>query len=76
MKRSDIKQLWLQAGGESSNENSFHDEVIHRFSDLIVDACADSVIDSDPSVKMILHEPYRTVMDNVMRTFEDDNDQN
>jgi len=72
--RADIKQLWLQAGGESSNENSFHDEVIHRFADLIVDACADSVIDSDPSVKMILHEPYRTVMRNVMEVFDDDED--
>lgn len=74
MNRADIKQLWLQAGGESSNENSFHDEVIHRFADLIVDACADSVIDSDPSVKMILHEPYRTVMRNVMEVFDDDED--
>jgi len=74
MNDQDIRRLWLQAGGESSNENSLHDEVIHRFADLIVDACADAVIDSDPSVKMILHEPYRTVMRNVMEVFDDDED--
>lgn len=71
MKES-VRDLWLQAGGDSVNEEHFRDEIIERFAELIVDRCADSVIESDPSEKMILHEPYRTVMDNVLRTFDED----
>lgn len=74
MNRADIKLLWQQAGGDSSDEGSLHDEVIHRFADLIVDACADAVIESDTNEKAILHEPYRTVMRNVMEVFDDDKD--
>lgn len=66
----EIKQLWHEAQ-QGFNDQLCDDRVVERFAKLIVDKCADSVIESDPSEKMVLHEPYRTVMDNVLRTFND-----
>ena len=40
-----------------------------KFAELIVNECCDVVINSDPSPKMILHEPYRTIMINIQEHF-------
>jgi len=65
-----IRDLWYEAG--AGQKGVQQEEIIERFAELIVDKCADAVIDSDPSVKMVLHEPYRTVMDNVLRVLDED----
>ena len=40
---TDIRLLWQQAGGDPSDEKSFHDEVVQRFAMLIAKQCADLV---------------------------------
>lgn len=42
---------------------------IEAFAQLIVNECCDVVINSDPSPKMILQEPYRTIMINIQEHF-------
>ena len=69
MNWAEIHKLWYEAS-QGFNDQKCEPEVIERFVELIVDKCADSVMDYDPSEKMILHEPYRSVMNNVLRTFE------
>lgn len=69
---NEIEKLWYQAG-LGFNDQQCEPEVIERFAELIIDRCADSVIGSDPSEKAILHEPYRTIMNNVMETFNNEN---
>lgn len=47
-------------------EISFNKYVdLQKFVDEIIDKCLDVVIESDPSTKMIMHEPYKTIMDNI-----------
>lgn len=65
-----VKQLWYEAQ-QGFNDQLCDDRVVERFAELIVERCADVVIESDPSEKMILHEPYRTVMHNVMESLND-----
>jgi hypothetical protein len=67
----EIKKLWYQAG-LGFNDQQCEPEVIERFAELIIDRCADSVIGFHPSEKTILHEPYRTIMNNVMETFNNE----
>jgi len=74
MNRDELNKLWYEASMGYNDQNCDPD-VIERFAELVVDKCADAVIDSDPSVKMVLHEPYRTVMDNVLRVFDEDKDE-
>lgn len=67
-----IRKLWYEAGaGQLSVQQ---EEIIERFAELVVEKCADTVIESDPSPKAILHEPYRTIMNNVMESLDDDKD--
>lgn len=40
-----------------------------KFAELIVEECIDVVLSSDPSPKMIVHEPYRTIMNNIVEHF-------
>ena len=50
-------------------------DTIQRFADLIVDKCCEAVIECDTSEKMILHEPYRTVVSTIVyRLYEVDNE--
>lgn len=42
---------------------------LEKFAELIIQECIEIVISSDPSPKMILHEPYRTVMNNIVDHF-------
>lgn len=77
MRREEIVDMWEQAHIDCDIESQpYNRQVIEAFVELVVDKCADSVIDSDPSEKMVLHEPYLTVMDNVLRTFHDGDGEN
>jgi hypothetical protein len=66
-----LKKLAEQAGiwrqhydvGEESPERIF------KFAELIVDECIEVVLASNPSPKMIVHEPYRTIMNNIVEHF-------
>jgi hypothetical protein len=40
-----------------------------KFAELIIQECIDVVIDCDESPKMILHEPYRTIMNRIDEHF-------
>ena len=42
---------------------------LEKFAELIVEQCTDIVMRSDPSPKMILHEPYRTICNNIWEHF-------
>ncbi len=41
-----------------------------KFAELIIEECCEVVINSDPSVKMVLGEPYRTILSNIEKHFE------
>lgn len=40
-----------------------------KFAALVIDDCIDVVIESDESDKMILHEPYRSIVTNINHHF-------
>lgn len=42
---------------------------LEKFAELIIDECIDVVIESDNNPKMIVHEPYRTIMENIREHF-------
>ena len=42
---------------------------LQLFAELIIYECCDVVINSDPSEKTILYEPYSTIMDNIIDYF-------
>jgi hypothetical protein len=42
---------------------------LENFAELIIQECIDVVIDCDESPKMILHEPYRTIMNRIDEHF-------
>ena len=65
-----IKELAEQCEVWHSYEDCDSCEVdIEVFAQLIVNECCDVVINSDPSPKMILHEPYRTIINNIQEHF-------
>lgn len=50
-------------------------DTIQRFADLVVDKCCEAVMECDTSEKMILHEPYRTVVSTIVyRLYEVDDE--
>jgi hypothetical protein len=70
-----IRELANQAGFDASSnfiipKHSGHisDELL-KFAELIVNECIDIVIRSDQSTKMVLHEPFRTIADNIQNHF-------
>lgn len=74
-----IKELAIKSGAFCEDEfgrliswgiegTDLTDEV-QKFAELIIDQCLDVVIASGPSPKMVLHEPYRTVMENIKEHF-------
>jgi hypothetical protein len=71
-----VKDLWDQAKAMTDQGSANVDlALIEVFAALIIDGCTDAVIESDPSEKRILHEPYRTVMNNIMEVFYEFEDQ-
>lgn len=44
-------------------------EDIDKILQLVIDRVDNAILESDPSPKMILHEPYRTVRNNVLEVF-------
>lgn len=71
-----LKELYTQAvsyvvehNDISENVHSFQDRVNQKFAELIIDDCCEVIIQSDPNPKMILHEPYGTIMYRVLDHF-------
>ena len=65
-----IRELAKQCEVWHSYEDCDRCEVdIEVFAQLIVNECCDVVINSDPSPKIILQEPYRTIMINIQEHF-------
>lgn len=65
-----IRTLWHEAQ-KGYNDQMCDPDVIERFAELVLDKAADAVIESDTSPKAILHEPYRTVTNNVLRCLDE-----
>lgn len=42
---------------------------LEKFAELIIEECIDVVIESDDNPKMIVREPYRTIMENIREHF-------
>lgn len=63
-----IKQLAIQAGAVKSHVE-WEADFLKKFANLIIYECCDVVINSDPSEKMVLHEPYSTIMNNIIDYF-------
>jgi hypothetical protein len=63
------KVLWNSGGV------IFHKEDMIRLIELVMEECQEVVCSSDPSPKMILHEPYRTIVDNITEHFYGEEDE-
>lgn len=63
-----IKRLAEQAGC-TIDRLGYGEGNLEKFAEIIVAECIDVVLDSDPSPKMIAHEPYRTIMNNIQEHF-------
>lgn len=65
---SRIEELAEQSGMTQyvAADNKF----LERFAELILDDVCDVIIESDPSEKMMLHEPYRSIISDIMQRFE------
>ena len=76
-----IKDLADQAGlityavGFGGNQAIKNEAEIDKFVSLIMDECYDIVSKSDPSPKMILHEPYRSILSRLEHHLQTDSDE-
>lgn len=48
-----------------------NNKCLERFAKMLIDEVCEGIIESDPSEKMIMHEPYITVLQNVMERFNE-----
>lgn len=72
-----IKELAKQATKEVWGNDPFngaptfegHELDEEKFAELIINECTDVVIDCDENPKMILHEPYRTIINRINEHF-------
>lgn len=61
-----FRDAWFsESGDDLENE-------LKKFAELIIDECCDVVINSDPSEKTVLHEPYSTIMNNIIEYFQEE----
>lgn len=44
----------------------------YKFAELIIENCMDIIVECDENPKMIVHEPYRTIVNNIQDYFYDD----
>jgi len=77
MKREIIMRLAKEAnldmwdgGSMGSSEFCSNYKEMEKFAQLIIDECIDAVIESDPSEKLIVHEPYRSIINAIEEKFE------
>lgn len=63
------KILWESTG------TIFHMEDMIRLIEIVVEECQEVVCASDPSPKMVLHEPYQSIVSNITDHFYGDNDE-
>lgn len=70
-----IRQLAEQANvfmaneGHPGYEYCPNEKEVEKFAQMIIDECCDVVIDCDKSPKMILHEPYRSILNKIQEHF-------
>jgi hypothetical protein len=71
-----IKKLAEQAGctytmnnAITTKHNGLPIDVMEKFAELIVEECIEVVVKSDFSLKPILREPYKTIMNNIVEHF-------
>jgi len=73
-----IKELAKEAGFDEYNGSLikegrdcevYVDNELEKFAELIIEMCMEIVINSDPSPKMVVHEPYRTIVENIKDYF-------
>ena len=63
----------VSADGRFGNYSDMYK--LEKFADMIIDECCEAVMECDTSEKMILHEPYRTVIAAIMdRLYEVNNE--
>lgn len=74
-----IKELAVKSGAYCEDEfgrliswgiegTELTDEV-QKFAELIIQECIEIVLNSDPSPKMTVREPYSTIMENIKEHF-------
>lgn len=51
------------------NKGIIPEDEHYSIAEQVIQECIDVVLNSDPSPKMIAHEPYRTIMNNIMEHF-------
>ena len=72
MMNKKIKQIWLETMKEIDRDPVDYDEFLFEsFAENIVLACANVVIECDPSTKMIPHEPYVSIAEAVHYAFDE-----
>ena len=71
-----IKKLAEQAGCIytvnnviTTKHNGLPIDVMEKFAELIIEECIEVVVKSDFSLKPVLHEPYKTIMNNIVEHF-------
>tara|TARA_R110000851_G_scaffold70583_1_gene157520 strand:- start:330 stop:563 length:234 start_codon:yes stop_codon:yes gene_type:complete len=73
MTNETIKKMWqdtLKEMGRDEGRYYYDDYLFETFAENVAYACANVVIECDPSVKCIVHEPYRSISEAVHNTFE------
>ena len=63
-----IKELAVKSGFPEWSNNTIGFE-LEQFAELIIQECIDIVLDSDPSPKMSVREPYGSIMENIKEHF-------
>lgn len=69
MNNDRIRKIYQEARQIAIMRPDFMEEWEYKFAELIIDECIDVVIESDNNPKMIVHEPYRTIMENIKEHF-------
>ena len=63
-----IKELAVKSGFPEWSNTTIGFE-LEQFAELIIQECIDIVLDSDPSPKMSVREPYDSIMENIKKHF-------
>ena len=61
--------IYKASMGYNDSWSNVDQEVLEKFAELIIQECIDIVLDSDPSPKMSVREPYGSIMENIKEHF-------
>lgn len=78
-----IKQLAIQAGfvpwgdepwapGDEIDWSNRYDQQLEQFAQLILEQVEDIILDADESPKLVVREPYRTIINRIDEHFGDE----